>query len=125
MLDWNGLFAANFHFKKDCFYGLSWHVVFIFTCRFIWKWRWNRIFYVDFKCPYNPIKVILDAAKEWYAASSSFSLPRPKVRVVFHWTEPPSGWFKLNVDGAGEVIRDSLVNGALGLLPTKGFYFGS
>ncbi|PRQ38256.1 hypothetical protein RchiOBHm_Chr4g0411801 [Rosa chinensis] len=114
-LDWNGWLHANTHCKLRCYGGLMWVNIFIFTCWFIWKWRCKRIFDSEFRCPFDPVTVILDTVTEWGRAHTCDTRVTEKVAVTVKWTKPPPGWVKLNVDGA-RTQNGSIGAGGGGLL---------
>ena len=107
--------AANLYQNNLKFHGVRWSQLFIFICWFIWKWRNKIIFYADFKGPYNASSIIFDYLLEWNNANlKPLSTASSKTEFLC-WQKPPTGMFKLNVDGsrnaagmigAGGVIRD-------------------
>ncbi|XP_050386206.1 uncharacterized protein LOC126802601 [Argentina anserina] len=79
-------------------------------------WRNKAIFDPSFSFPFNPGKIITDAAVEWKTSTLKAKLYPACDVHMFSWIRPPEQFLKLNVDGtrsgqsgkigAGGVIRD-------------------
>ena len=67
--------------------------------------------------PHNPAEVIIDYASDWIKANAKSRVGVDRHVVALSWVKPPTGVFKLNVDGsrtragaigAGGTIRNEL-----------------
>jgi ribonuclease HI len=71
----------------------------------------------NFRTPQNPSVIITAAAKEWFNAQAHYNVDHAYSMELLCWSKPPTGFFKLNIDGsrqgssgkigAGGVIRCS------------------
>ncbi|PRQ34972.1 putative ribonuclease H-like domain-containing protein [Rosa chinensis] len=114
-LDWSAWISANVHCKRECYGGLKWCSVFVYTCWFLWKWRNKLAFDSNFNFPYNPSKLIIDAVREWTSANVTKANSDGSINISMVWSKPSVNFYKLNVDGArsqngqigaGGVLRD-------------------
>lgn len=93
--------TASLYQNNLKFHGVSWSQLFIFICWFIWKWRNKFIFDADFKGPYNASTIIFDYLLEWNNADLKPLSTASSKTEFLRWQKPPTGMFKLNVDGSG------------------------
>lgn len=101
-------------------FGCQWSTIFAMAVWWGWKWRCDNVFGNKGKCR-DRVRFIKDLAKEVMEAkakvkSQGTNARGPRVETMIGWKEPPSGWVKLNTDGAshgnpgiataGGVLRD-------------------
>ncbi|KAK0578627.1 hypothetical protein LWI29_013416 [Acer saccharum] len=79
---------------------------------YLWKWRCNKVFDVNFSIPQSPNLIIKLFAKSWLEANTTVS---NKVAVMHQiaWVEPAENWVKLNIDGSRNPISGIITAGGV------------
>lgn len=109
-----------------------WNHIFCIIWWWLWKWRNNKIFQVDFQTPMNRIGVIKAFVESnrlsWSVHYQNIS--QQVEEIFFSWKKPPGEWVKVNVDGscdqrtgkigAGGIIRDHSGKWMVGFLHNIG-----
>ncbi|KAK0603530.1 hypothetical protein LWI29_005964 [Acer saccharum] len=106
------------------------YLLFVVTLWFIWKWRCEKVFDVNFTIPPSPGKIVMQYVESWLDANAKLEDSYPKKSCMLSWTAPPPGWVKLNVDGsrisdsgfiaAGGIIRNERKSWLVGFALNKG-----
>ncbi|KAG7564477.1 Ribonuclease H-like superfamily [Arabidopsis suecica] len=94
------------HVLRDCGgggeEGESWPTMFAMAVWWGWKWRCGNIF-GDNRVWKDRVRFIKELAKEVMAAkvlNGNGVTKAVRVEKMIKWVTPPTGWFKLNTDGA-------------------------
>lgn len=90
--------------KREPIWGDSWPTLFALTVWWCWKWRCGYVFGDEGKCR-DRVQFLRGKAREVVVANdklSERSRGRERVEMQISWQKPPSGWIKLNTDGAAK-----------------------
>lgn len=96
---------------------VDWKVIFLISCRLIWKWRCKYLFEAEFKLPSTPTTHILNHASNIVSSVRAIRSGARKMQYLISWSPLEKCWIKFNTDGSfkssifstncGGIIRDS------------------
>ena len=124
--------SLNGKLSKSIIDGLPpWKLLYSFAIWHIWKSRNNYVFNGKPANPRLAIEITNQAMEFMYCYSSS-KAPNGRTSKLVRWEKPPSGWTKLNMNGAslgnlgvagcGGIMRDERGNWVVGFARRIGIY---
>ena len=124
--------SLNGKLSKSIIDGLPpWKLLYSFAIWHIWKSRNNYVFNLKPANPRLAIEITNQAMEFMYCYSSS-KAPNGRTSKLVRWEKPPSGWTKLNMNGAslgnlgvagcGGIMRDERGNWVVGFARRIGIY---
>ena len=124
--------SLNGKLSKSIIDGLPpWKLLYSFAIWHIWKSRNNYVFNGKPANPRLAIEITNQAMEFMYCYSSS-KAPNGRASKLVRWEKPPSGWTKLNMNGAslgnpgvagcGGIMRDERGNWVVGFARRIGIY---
>lgn len=83
-----------------------WATVFMVACYKDWFWTNKEVFEEGFVRPFNPCGCVMDPASmisvNWIYNGTNKLGNHSRQMIQVRWISPPSGWYKLNTDGAAK-----------------------
>lgn len=91
----------------------------LFAAGLWWAWRWrDNMIFSDDKWEINAVvRNVMICHDEFISFIPSKLHPDRNRRMLAHWTTPPCGWVKLNIDGS--FIKSSSNMGTGGLIRSE------